>query len=72
MLIRNTGPVPVSIPALGVDVEPGDTFDAPDELATELLGRPGFDQPAKPRKPRGVSKDQAAVADNETPAVEED
>lgn len=40
--VRNTGPVAVSIPSLGVDVAPGATFTCDGDVAAELCARPGF------------------------------
>lgn len=59
--VLNTTKSVVSIPALGLDVEPGAEFDAPDEIAAELVARPGFAEPPKP-KATPAAKTKAAPA----------
>lgn len=59
MRLRYTGPWPVSFPALGLEVEPGTEFDAPDQLAEGLLRRPDIEAapPAPSPKARRRAKD---------------
>lgn len=55
-----TGPAPVTFVALGVEVEPGATFDAPAGLAEALLRRPDIraaDPPAVSKTRRKAAKD---------------
>lgn len=46
--LRYTGSDPVSIPSLGLDLEPGDLFEAPSEVADELARRDDFKAAAAP------------------------
>ena len=48
--VRNASTVAQTIPSLGVTVEPGETFEAPAEVAAELVERPDFERPTSPRK----------------------
>lgn len=40
--LRYTGPAGISIPSLGLDLQPGDLFEAPPDVAGELAGRVDF------------------------------
>lgn len=74
MLLRYTGPVPVTFVGLGVTVEPGDTFEAPDEQAAAFTARADVEQaPAEPkaRSRRAKADDPPApdpAGDPATPA----
>jgi hypothetical protein len=46
--LRYTGPIPVSFPVLGFSVEPGDAFDAPDELVESLIARSDIEEVPEP------------------------
>ena len=54
--VRNASPVAQTIPSIGLTVAAGATFEAPDEVAAELVARPDFDTPAPTRKPAPLGK----------------
>lgn len=53
--VRNASTVTQTIPSLGVVVAPGETFEAPDEVAAELVERPDFDTPPAPKSTKPAS-----------------
>ena len=55
--VLNASTVAQTIPALGVTVPAGETFECSEELAAELIERPDFAKPNPPRKPAGKSKE---------------
>lgn len=79
--VRNASTVAQTIPSLGVTVEPGETFEAPADVAAELVERPDFERPTSPRKrtdkkaparKKAPAKTSAAPADTETAAPADD
>ena len=47
--VRNASPVTQTIPSLGLEVPAGETFEAPADVAAELVERPDFDKPPAPK-----------------------
>lgn len=43
-----SGAEPVIVPDAGLTVDPNDTVDIPDEIASSLLARPDWQKAAKP------------------------
>ena len=48
--LRNASAVTQTIPSLGLEVPAGETFEAPADVAAELVERPDFERPVSPRK----------------------
>lgn len=48
--VRNASTVAQTIPSLGLTVAPGETFEAPTDVAAELAERPDFERATAPRK----------------------
>lgn len=73
MLLRYTGPQPVTFTSLGVEVEPGGTFDIPDEDAGSFLARADIeavpaDEPPPDKAPRGKRAAKTASPETTSPA----
>lgn len=50
--VRNTTPDDVTIPSLGLTVPAGQVADVPDEVADELVARPGWAAATAPKVPK--------------------
>lgn len=63
-ILRNASTVTQTIPALGVTIPPGATFECPAEIAAELAERPDFERPkaVKKRAPRKAAATRKAAA----------
>lgn len=69
MRLRYTGRAPVTLPLLGIEVEPGAVIELPDEAAARFATRPDFEDLDDPgpggEKPSG----EPESAQPETPAA---
>lgn len=63
MRLRYTGPQPTTLMALGIEIAPGDEFDAPDDTATAYTGRPNFEPVAEPKSRRRPKADAGPATD---------
>ena len=80
--VRNASPVTQTIPSLGLVVPAGETFEAPADVAAELVERPDFERASAPRKRQAkkaqarkkapAKKPSAAPADDKTAAPADD
>lgn len=64
MRFRYTGPLPVTFPTIGVEVEPGDEFEVPDLAAPGFAARADLEALPDPKPPRAR---RAAKADDTDP-----
>ena len=65
MRLRYTGTRPVSFTSIGVEVEPGDEFDVPDDIAEAFSRRTDLEIVAAPEPAPAKAVRRAAKADPE-------
>lgn len=66
MRLRYTGPVPITFPAVGVETEPGDEFDVPDEDAAGFLSRADVESVPDPEPEAEAPKAKTRAKDAPT------
>lgn len=71
MRLRYIGTSPISFQTLGIDVEPGEEFDAPDEVADGYTRRADVEAVAEPKsaKKSPAAKSAATPAADPEPAA---
>lgn len=68
MQVRYTGDQPVSIPSLGLDLDPGDLFEVDDDAGAGLVARPEFKAGAS--RPTETIAEVLAVAGTDIEAAQ--